>query len=253
MTFLGHGQRQRLSVRLAHLRRYPAELGGLRRQRRSPAMIVKPPSPSGASVSGVVIPWRLIDAASSAICSSPNSLRGLSPLLGLIVRQPWDIGAASSNRLPASTACRRRRCELGPVPPGPSSADIGSCCALRATATGRPDDPASRVGAAAVAGNAPESEAWFDRYVTEHGHDPGEAEPDLGIEKKPDRLIRWNDVEVVCEIKQFDRDPFGLLLNRVGVLGLTSVLRQVRKAVERAAKAVEAAQRLGTAARCRSR
>jgi hypothetical protein len=92
------------------------------------------------------------------------------------------------------------------------------------------------VQAAAVAGNSPESEAWFDRYVAEHGRDPGEAEPELGIEKNPDRLIRWNDVEVVCEIKQFERDPFGLLLNRVGVLGLTSALRQVRKAIERAAK-----------------
>jgi hypothetical protein len=87
-----------------------------------------------------------------------------------------------------------------------------------------------------VAGNSPESEAWFDRYVTEHGHDPGEAEPDLGIEKNPDRLIRWNDVEVVCEIKQFEHDPFALLLNRVGILDLTSALRQVRKAIERAAK-----------------
>ena len=82
---------------------------------------------------------------------------------------------------------------------------------------------------------ATESEEWFDRYVREQGHDPGDPEPDLGVRKNPDRLIRWNGIEVVCEIKQFDHDPFGLLKNRAGVLSLTTALRQVRRSIERAA------------------
>lgn len=53
---------------------------------------------------------------------------------------------------------------------------------------------------------APESELWFDRYVREHGHDPGEPEPNLGTQRCPDRLIRWNGHEVVCEIKEFAQD-----------------------------------------------
>lgn len=52
----------------------------------------------------------------------------------------------------------------------------------------------------------PQSEIWFDRYVREHGHDPGEPEPDLGIQRRPDRLIRWSGHEVVCEIKEFAQD-----------------------------------------------
>lgn len=52
-----------------------------------------------------------------------------------------------------------------------------------------------------------ESEKWFDRYVRDHEHDPGDPEPDLGITKNPDRLINWNGTQVVCEIKQFDKHP----------------------------------------------
>jgi hypothetical protein len=81
------------------------------------------------------------------------------------------------------------------------------------------------------------SEEWFDRYVRDHGHDPGDAEPDLGIEKKPDRLIRWNDVEVVCEIKQFDRDPFGDDWNgQPRTMNMITALRPVRRAVSYAAR-----------------
>lgn len=51
-----------------------------------------------------------------------------------------------------------------------------------------------------------ESEEWFDRYVRDHGHDPGPPEPDLGTARRPDRLIRWHGHEVVCEIKEFAQD-----------------------------------------------
>ena len=82
---------------------------------------------------------------------------------------------------------------------------------------------------------AEESERWFDRYVTDHGHDPGEPEPDLGVEKKPDRLIQWNGVEVVCEIKQFNKDPLGSS-NQTKTIDMKTALKPVRKAIGRAAK-----------------
>jgi hypothetical protein len=81
------------------------------------------------------------------------------------------------------------------------------------------------------------SEEWFDRYVRDHGHDPGDPEPDLGIEKHPDRLIRWNGFEVVCEIKQFDNDPFGNDWNgQPRTMDMKSALKPVRRAVSYAAE-----------------
>lgn len=81
------------------------------------------------------------------------------------------------------------------------------------------------------------SEDWFDRYVRDHGHDPGVPEPDLGIEKRPDRLIRWNGIEVVCEIKQFDNDPFGDDWNgQARTMGMKAALNPVRRAVSYAAE-----------------
>lgn len=82
----------------------------------------------------------------------------------------------------------------------------------------------------------PESEAWFDEYVRTHGHDPGDSEPDLGVEKNPDRLIRWNGHEVVCEIKQFESHPFARVVGRVGTLSMKEVLNPVRRKVSRAAE-----------------
>ena len=84
-------------------------------------------------------------------------------------------------------------------------------------------------------GDVPESETWFDDYVRSHGHDPGEPEPDLGIEKNPDRLITWNGHEVVCEIKQFETSPFYRLRGTVGMLGMGEALNPVRRKVMRAA------------------
>lgn len=84
--------------------------------------------------------------------------------------------------------------------------------------------------------DAPESEAWFDDYVRSHGHDPGDPEPDLGIEKNPDRLISWNGHEVVCEIKQFESHPYARRGEGVGVMDVKEVLGQVRRKVSRAAE-----------------
>lgn len=81
----------------------------------------------------------------------------------------------------------------------------------------------------------PESEVWFDRYVREHGHDPGEPEPDLGIQRRPDRLIRWNGHEVVCEIKEFGQDviPAG---QGVGAIAPERWYGAVRRQVHAAAR-----------------
>jgi hypothetical protein len=81
-----------------------------------------------------------------------------------------------------------------------------------------------------------ESEVWFDEYVRSHGHDPGEPEPDLGIEKRPDRLITWSGHEIVCEIKQFATSPFYKLLGNVGTLGMREVLNPVRRKINAASK-----------------
>jgi hypothetical protein len=86
------------------------------------------------------------------------------------------------------------------------------------------------------------AEDWFDRYVRDHGHDPGEPEPDLGIEKKPDRLIRWNGVEVVCEVKQFDNDPFGDWNGQSRMMDMQTALKAVRRPVSYAAEQLVAAQ-----------
>jgi hypothetical protein len=72
--------------------------------------------------------------------------------------------------------------------------------------------------------------------VRTHGHDPGEVEPDLGVEKRPDRLIIWNGDEVVCEIKQFEANPFSRLLGTVGTLDVAAALNPVRRKVTRAAE-----------------
>ena len=50
-------------------------------------MIAKPPSPSGASVSGVMIPCCLTDSTSSAICSSSNSRARVEAVARLDLRQ----------------------------------------------------------------------------------------------------------------------------------------------------------------------
>lgn len=80
-----------------------------------------------------------------------------------------------------------------------------------------------------------EPEAWFDRYVREHGHDPGVPEPDLGTQRRPDRLIRWNGHEVVCEIKEFAQNVVRANQD-VGVVGPDRWYGAVRGQVHAAAR-----------------
>src|SRR6266566_4637930 len=88
------------------------------------------PSPSGASVSGVMIPCRSTEATSSPICSSPKSLRGLKPSaerLQLVVVSPGDperaprvrelrLDVRGVTRLPGALRVRER--EQHPVQTG---------------------------------------------------------------------------------------------------------------------------------------
>jgi hypothetical protein len=50
------------------------------------------------------------------------------------------------------------------------------------------------------------SEVWFDTYLRAHGY-KWEVEPDLGVQKRPDRLVMRDGLRAVCEVKQFDKDP----------------------------------------------
>ena len=50
------------------------------------------------------------------------------------------------------------------------------------------------------------SEVWFDTYLRLHGY-TWKPEPDVGIAKRPDRLIERDGAIALCEVKQFDKDP----------------------------------------------
>src|SRR5262245_19351830 len=76
-------------------------------------MIVKPPAPSGASVSGEMIPCCLTDSTSSPICASSNSVRGLKSFCGLISSpaarsRPWRSSALTSLREQSKRAILER-------------------------------------------------------------------------------------------------------------------------------------------------
>jgi hypothetical protein len=87
-----------------------------------------------------------------------------------------------------------------------------------------------------VANRPTESEEWFDRYLAEHGYDPGDPEPDLGIRTNPDRLISRDGKQVVCEIKQFEKDVVTLIAGQVRAMSSSEWFNPVRMAVKNAAK-----------------
>jgi hypothetical protein len=76
------------------------------------------------------------------------------------------------------------------------------------------------------------SEAWFDTYLSAQGY-TWEPEPDLGIPKRPDRLIHRDGLSAVCEVKQFDTDPFAWM--GAGQSGWIDEHKPVRGAVKQAA------------------
>jgi hypothetical protein len=53
------------------------------------------------------------------------------------------------------------------------------------------------------------ADEWFERYLLDHGLDPGEHEPDLsswGVETHPDYLPTGDAGQIACEVKQFGKD-----------------------------------------------
>lgn len=48
-----------------------------------------------------------------------------------------------------------------------------------------------------------EAERWFERYLRAHGYEY-EYEPDIGVSKRPDFLVRRDGERVVCEVKAFE-------------------------------------------------
>jgi hypothetical protein len=91
----------------------------------------------------------------------------------------------------------------------------------------------------------------FERYLREHGYDPGEHEPDLsehGIAKRPDFLARLGEVTVACEVEQFTPGSSAverrLAGQRTATASAPEVYRPVRKRIESAAKQLKPLTRL---------
>jgi hypothetical protein len=86
------------------------------------------------------------------------------------------------------------------------------------------------------------SEQWFDEYLTTNGYS-FEEEPDLGVVKRPDRLIERVEVEAICEIKELTTDamqrrwPKGG--SQIGSFSSDEWLRNVRRAISEAARQLE--------------
>lgn len=77
------------------------------------------------------------------------------------------------------------------------------------------------------------SEVWFDTYLRHHGY-AWTPEPDLGIHKRPDRLIERDGLSAVCEVKQVDKNPLAWMHEtRTG--GWFDENKPVRGAVKQAA------------------
>jgi hypothetical protein len=77
------------------------------------------------------------------------------------------------------------------------------------------------------------SEVWFDTYLRAHGY-TWEVEPDLGVPKRPDRLVKRDGLSAVCEVKQFDKDPLAWM-RETGQGGWIDEHKPVRGAVRQAA------------------
>lgn len=87
-----------------------------------------------------------------------------------------------------------------------------------------------------------ESEQWFDQYLNDHGY-AFQVEPDLGIQKRPDRLIEREGIRAICEVKQPENDairrrwPQGGA--QIGSFSTDEWLRNVRRPISRAARQLE--------------
>jgi hypothetical protein len=77
------------------------------------------------------------------------------------------------------------------------------------------------------------SEVWFDTYLRSHGYQ-WHVEPDLGVSKRPDRLVMRDGLSAVCEVKQFDKDPLAWMYETQQA-GFIDEHKPVRRAVKQAA------------------
>lgn len=92
----------------------------------------------------------------------------------------------------------------------------------------------------------------FERYLREHGYDPGPHEPSLvkhGIDKRPDFLPRRGGRTVGCEVKQFKAGASDLerrlARQRIAAGSPRDVYGQIRKQVSSAASQLKPLTGLG--------
>jgi hypothetical protein len=89
---------------------------------------------------------------------------------------------------------------------------------------------------------ANQSEQWFDDYLDTNGF-TFECEPDLGVEKRPDRLIDRAGVEAICEVKEFTTDAMARRWpeggSQIGSFSSEEWLLNVRRAISSAARQLE--------------
>jgi hypothetical protein len=80
-------------------------------------------------------------------------------------------------------------------------------------------------------------ERVFEAYLEAHGYPEPEHEPDLDIPKRPDYLVRRDEVECVCEVKEFNPDEIDSPFHGSGgTTSPTEVLKPIRAKIRAAAK-----------------
>lgn len=81
-------------------------------------------------------------------------------------------------------------------------------------------------------------EEMFEAYLAEHEYAAPEHEPDLGVDTRPDYVVRRDKHECVCEVKEFDVDQPGLpwMGQRTGTTSMQVALAPIRKKIREAAR-----------------
>jgi hypothetical protein len=83
-----------------------------------------------------------------------------------------------------------------------------------------------------------QSERWFESYCDAHSISVLAYEPDLGAGKRPDYLIAKDEVEVVCEVKEFEATAIDRLreLRQAFTTSQSVELKPIRGQVREAAR-----------------
>jgi hypothetical protein len=81
------------------------------------------------------------------------------------------------------------------------------------------------------------------RRLPTHERYPSQPEPDLGVDKRPDRLIERVGVEAICEVKEFRTDAMKRRWqdggSRIGSFSSDEWLPNVRRAIGNASEQLE--------------